>query len=396
MPARIDEQRQLVCINGMELPFILDLREGTASLNMGSQTWRIRPQRWIEKLRLARFAHWGEAFVRQQLWTMCVQSENQELNDADREAVLALAIWLSGGGAVEPALPLDTALLARVTAGICRQLGVVPGALDAMPAYEVESLWRHAAEAPTDGEEAAEFGSDEFTHKILIVPDAKPAITPSAPEETRGVSVKPPETKVSDPRTELISGSAGAAPKAEEPTVAAPYSAEDNHSAGVVAQSDHTGAAVPRESEAPLLDAKSALAGTAFQSNVSRDATWQQNSARRPSLGVVSGTRARRFLPSRFRVVMGSVSETKPRENSTAPASHSERAPLSADTTTSDIAAPMRTWTDEKPAPGWIAQLFSAAASSEKVSAPAGEEFATEFGERLRMAAEELGMIGGR
>ena len=153
MPARIDEQRQLVCVNGSEWPFTLDLREGTASLSVGAQTWEVRPQRWVEKLRLARFAHWGENFARQQLWTMCVGPETQQSSDGEREAVLALAGWLSGGGAAESELPLDTAVLTRVTAETCRQLGVVPSALDTMPAYEVESLWRHAVEPTTEMQE---------------------------------------------------------------------------------------------------------------------------------------------------------------------------------------------------------------------------------------------------
>ena len=107
-------------------------------------------------------------------------------------------------------LPLDSALLTRVTMTACRELGVSPGILDDLPAYEVECFWRQVpdgqfADAPKRTDEA-----DAFTHKILIVPDLQSpeasasSIAPGAPAEApwpvvaaqAGHSAKPVATTV--------------------------------------------------------------------------------------------------------------------------------------------------------------------------------------------------------
>jgi hypothetical protein len=181
---RITEGRPTVAAGGSEWPFTVDLRNGTASVEIDGQAWHVRPQRWIEKRRLARFAHYGEEFVRGQLWTMCVEPAEARRSGTEAEALLAVAAWLSGGGLVQQALPLDSALLTRVTVAACRELGVAPHALDDLAPYEVESLWRGGRESaevtrqPVDEPYQPSEGASEFTHRILIVPDDAGALPP--------------------------------------------------------------------------------------------------------------------------------------------------------------------------------------------------------------------------
>ena len=130
MDAWVDDRHRVVRSGGEEWLFALDLRAGTAAITVRGVAYRITPLRWIEKRRLARLAHLGESFVTEQFWRLCVAPGDREF----AAEPLALARWLSSGGLEAQALPLDSLLLARVTAQTCRALGIAPTTLDDLEA----------------------------------------------------------------------------------------------------------------------------------------------------------------------------------------------------------------------------------------------------------------------
>src|SRR4051794_35871020 len=100
MGSRVDEARRAVIVDGAEWPFRLDLRRGVAILQTPHGERRVRPQRWIEKCRMAQFAGWGEAFLCEQLWQMCLRPADPPVDESERSAGLELAVWLSAGGCI--------------------------------------------------------------------------------------------------------------------------------------------------------------------------------------------------------------------------------------------------------------------------------------------------------
>jgi hypothetical protein len=176
--ARVDQQRQRVCLDGQEWTFVLDLRRDVALLQGTQRLLEVRPQSWGEKRRLARFASMGEDFVRHQLREMCVNPGGDDLVTDELEAALALAAWLSSGG--DAGLPLDPGALMRATLTVCRELGVKPETLDALPAYDVESLWRQVNQAVAVEDALWTGTGEEFTHRIEVVPDGPQVPTRAA------------------------------------------------------------------------------------------------------------------------------------------------------------------------------------------------------------------------
>jgi hypothetical protein len=112
---------------------------------------------------------------------MCVDDEDRPQAGGAVEALVAVATWLDSGGRTDHGLPLDSALLTRVTVAACRELGVAPQALDDLAPYEVEGVWRGAREnAGRDPLSAEQIptpdDTDGFTHRIVIVPDGDPEL----------------------------------------------------------------------------------------------------------------------------------------------------------------------------------------------------------------------------
>lgn len=150
--------------NGSEYPFSVDCVTGVATLDAG-QAVTVRPLLWAQKRALARFASLGDLYQRDEFARICVSPTN---DDSAREAALALALWINAPE--DGPLPLETALLARVTRDVCRSWGLTAVDLDARPAPEVESLWRHSGEPVP-----AVSTPDDGITRIIVVPDAESA-----------------------------------------------------------------------------------------------------------------------------------------------------------------------------------------------------------------------------
>ena len=149
MRLRVDQSCGLL-VGDEGWSFSLDCVAGVATLELDGLSLRVRPLRWSEKNRLARFAHMGEAFVRRQLVGACLLDAGAvALDGRQQEVVARLVLWLGeqhGGGDGE-GLPLDGLALAGVTLGLCRATGLKPSDLDGCEAAEVEMLWLAARAA---------------------------------------------------------------------------------------------------------------------------------------------------------------------------------------------------------------------------------------------------------
>src|SRR5205085_10521137 len=97
------------------------------------------PQRWSEKLRLARCAFLGAPFLDEHVLRLALPEGAAPPEGDEREAALALALWLNDPGADADTLPLQAPLLASVTLEVCAAIGVPPAALDGRDAVEVEA-----------------------------------------------------------------------------------------------------------------------------------------------------------------------------------------------------------------------------------------------------------------
>ena len=179
MQARVDARRQVVTNGKESWPFEVDCRDASVQIEIGERSFRVRSLTWREKNNLARFAHLGEEFVRRQFLKLCVGEASMPAPESQREALFALAAWLNDPGP-EPALPLNTEILSRTLAGLCRSMMVGPEAFDNRPALEVEALWRLTEPRLEPGipESANHPASTGTVHsdwtKIIITPDADP------------------------------------------------------------------------------------------------------------------------------------------------------------------------------------------------------------------------------
>jgi hypothetical protein len=386
MAAGVDEKRRVVVVGDTEWPFRLDLRRGVAILGAGAGERRVRAQRWIEKRRLAQFASWGEEFLREQVWLMCVRPAGPAFREEEGAAALELAWWLSSGGRLSEALPLDRALLARVTLDSCQALGVATTALDDLPAYEVELLWRTSlpsasfpAGSPVETNRRHFAPHEEFTHRIVIVPDPKRA----AAEEPVGdleARTKEESFPSAEPRRAAPAGAFQSAPVAEPANPApsgvavSPFSEEDPgvpppHLAGRKRFAESQ--CCPPEKELPAEAAR-----------------------REPSPAVphpLSNAAWRQRLAARFRVVTRSVPLPP-----AIPGTESDR-PLQVPSLAASSSEPVVSRRLEPPAfpsPGpFVPPAF---APQQPAAASLFDDFADEFAERLESAAAELGILGGR
>ena len=410
MKASVDELRQVVCGNGVEFPFTLDLRRGVALLKGPDRTWRVRPQRWSEKCRLARFAAWGEAFVRQQLWNMCVRPEPVEPVPGEQEALVALAAWLSAGGGHD-ALPLDSASLARVALTLCRELGVGPAALDALPAYEVESMWRQIPGATEEEPalSALSAGAEMFTHRIEVIPDARAVASPAPLHETVSEGNLDP----------LVSSSVSAA----RPSVVHEGQSSEGPAKPVITGAGRAGKTSP--SISPMAAASPENSEEQFPGMV-RELAPGGSSASQPVHNVQAGRDAALDLPhtataprafhrtpefitkkksgrlaakSRFRVMMPAAHEAaRSSSASTAAPSITQHPAIAAFQNDSASIGSVVPWADQTRA---NRRLPMQAPFSPPLAAPASlslsfDDFAAEFSEGLQVAATELGIFEER
>jgi hypothetical protein len=159
--------------------FSVDRGGFSATISLGGVAYRVRPQSWREKVRLARFARLGEAFLRASFLECCVAGGVPAAVEPEhKEALLALALWINLPDDDAAGLPLDTDQLARVTIAVCRAMNIGPLAIAELSAPEVESLWRNLnREAGPDEINHGRIAQETFDTKIVVLPDSP------APEE---------------------------------------------------------------------------------------------------------------------------------------------------------------------------------------------------------------------
>jgi hypothetical protein len=143
--ARVDARAGRVSAGAGAWPFAVDCRTGSATLELAEGDVVVRPLWWREKLRLARFSFLGVSFLDEQVLRLSLSEGAAPAEGDEREAALALALWLNDPGDGET-LPLQAPLLASVTLEVCAAMGIAPAALDDREAVEVEALWRAVAE----------------------------------------------------------------------------------------------------------------------------------------------------------------------------------------------------------------------------------------------------------
>jgi hypothetical protein len=179
-------------------------------------------------------------------------------DEQHREVLTALAEWLTAGS--DP-LPWDPATLARVTIGVCREAGFAPHDLEALPAADIEDMWKGLAAASPSPETVAaappspplpQFRNDGF-NKIIIVPDPPAAgvgagrqVGPSdAPSEPIAPRLASPFNRRAD--IVALAGPAGFA--AAPPATSAIQPAEDVREAPVVVS--HAAESAPLTAQPP-------------------------------------------------------------------------------------------------------------------------------------------------
>ena len=174
--AEVDPARMVVRSPTAVFAFEADCGRGTAIFDATGAPVPLQLMRWGEKCGLARFAELGPAFVEDQILRLCAAPAA----DAERrEALLSLILWLHAP--LEPPLPFDERLLARVTLELCHALDGPPAVIAEMSAPTVEALWR-ALPAAADQARA----TDPDVTRIVVVPDrapmpsASPSTSPSA------------------------------------------------------------------------------------------------------------------------------------------------------------------------------------------------------------------------
>jgi hypothetical protein len=142
---RVDVATGLVSVGEQRWPVELDCRTGSATVDAGGTRLEVVPLRWIEKRRLARWAHLGPDFVAHQRSRL---AGGGDLSAHEAAVVGAVAAWLDAG-----ALPLDARLLSTVTLDVCRGAGLALRDLDDRDATEVEAMW--SAVRDREGEDPA-------------------------------------------------------------------------------------------------------------------------------------------------------------------------------------------------------------------------------------------------
>jgi hypothetical protein len=387
MDAWVDERDRVVRSGGEEWRFTLDLRAGSAAITVRGIPYRVTPLRWIEKRRLARLAHLGESFVTEQFWHLCVSPGDRKL----AVEPLALARWLSSGGLEAHALPLDSSLLARVTAQTCRALGVAPTALDDLEACEVETLWRQNQGDPDGATGEPMSAQSGLTRKIVIVPEGEMQAQDSAARPA-------PDQRSEAPVSAIIAEQVGKAVLVAAADVAGPSPAAARAKAQVEQQpalgkvqfphsTDFSNDTPPLGPPRPFPVAGQRPRWNPITLGAATIEDFKQN--REPSPR--SGAKARPRSGHRFKVARETVPATPaldvPVEEDVAP-SESGRVARDIGEETAGYFGPFR----------WHVNQLRRDLNEASGFAPRGLspsqplEFAEEFAERLRLAAADLGI----
>lgn len=185
MPERaaIDPLEETVRIGGGVWRFDWDASTHTLSIELGGRTYQLHGITWRQKVNLARAVSAGTLPAARGVLRASLGPGGAVPDDEEhREVLTALAEWLTAGS--DP-LPWDPATLARVTIGVCREAGFAPRDLEALPAADIEDMWKGLAAASPSPETVAAappppalppFRNDGF-NRIIIVPDP-PAVVP--------------------------------------------------------------------------------------------------------------------------------------------------------------------------------------------------------------------------
>ena len=195
MAATVDVQSLTVRDGDRRYGFTADCAAGTAMLH-ADKAVRIRLLRWGEKCALARYASAGPDFLAEQVLKLCADAPGALM----RDPALALVLWLHAPE--EPPLPMDARLLARVTLYLCRALGSQPPEIAALPAPEVEQLWR----ALDGARPAAEAALPDDVTQIIVLPDE----AQGGPRATAAAPTDPSET---------LASAATGSPSPAQPTI---------------------------------------------------------------------------------------------------------------------------------------------------------------------------------
>jgi hypothetical protein len=133
-----DSGRGVVLSDAGPVPFDVDLSTGSAALTTPVGRVLVRSMTWREKRTVARFRRLGGLWVDRTIADACASPRN---TDGPSDGLLAgLARWLENGS--DELDDLDADRLAAVTVALCRAIALAPNELDALPAGEVEDLWR--------------------------------------------------------------------------------------------------------------------------------------------------------------------------------------------------------------------------------------------------------------
>jgi hypothetical protein len=224
--------RGVVLTDAGPLPFDVDLSTGSAALTTSAGLVLVRSMTWREKLTIARFQRLGRVWVDHAIADACASPRS---TDGPSDGLLAgLARWLEGGSD-EPD-DLDADRLAAVTVALCRAIELPPHELDALPAGEVEGLWKAVRAGSADAGVGADLAPARPVERaFLTLPRNDDAWGAGA---TRIVVVADPV------RAAPLAGSGAAAGKdaaadpesAASPDAAAVVDAEDGPERNVVAE----------------------------------------------------------------------------------------------------------------------------------------------------------------
>lgn len=191
----VDAAAGTVESEGASWPLTVDGCTGGATIVVDGAAFRLRPLRWGEKQRLARFAAHGERLLSREVVAVALAS-GTEPDPSRCELLAGVVAWLDDPRAARPtALPLQADVLAAAALELLRATGLRPDDLDHRDAAEVEALWRAArAEAATAVEPTRTAGGaapvDEWAGATMI------RIAP----DSDGDGDRPSSAPASDPR----------------------------------------------------------------------------------------------------------------------------------------------------------------------------------------------------
>jgi len=205
--AQVDPVAGLVRVGDRCWPLELDLRTGSAAIEIDGQRVHVRPLAWQEKVRLARYRHLGAEFLEHQTVRLCLVTMTDltggrpavepAAGDLAGQAVAAVVRWVNEPDPAAPTVPLDTAALAQVSAAVCRVMGIRPADLADCAAAEVEELYRAVtgmAEPPVLAAKPVP-PVDDGVSRIVIVPDPTPAAVATDEPPVRSAASSEPTAR---------------------------------------------------------------------------------------------------------------------------------------------------------------------------------------------------------